>query len=70
MKEIGLFLLVIALWTSAQVLLKWGLAGFAGQKVDFPLLYPRPELLAGAGRDTPLGRGRSSLARRPLPLSS
>ena len=35
MKEIGLFLLVIALWTSAQVLLKWGLAGFAGQKVDF-----------------------------------
>ncbi len=34
MKEIGLFLLVIALWTSAQVLLKWGLAGFAGQKVD------------------------------------
>jgi len=35
MKEIGLFLLVIALWTSAQVLLKWGLAGFGGQKVDF-----------------------------------
>lgn len=34
MKEIGLFLLVIVLWTSAQVLLKWGLAGFAGQKVD------------------------------------
>ena len=34
MKEIGLFLLVIALWTSAQVLLKWGLAGFAGQKAD------------------------------------
>ncbi len=34
MKEIGLFLLVIALWTSAQVLLKWGLAGFAGQKVN------------------------------------
>jgi drug/metabolite transporter (DMT)-like permease len=35
MKEIALFLLVICLWTSAQVLLKWGLAGFAGQKVDF-----------------------------------
>jgi drug/metabolite transporter (DMT)-like permease len=35
MKEIGLFLLVIVLWTSAQVLLKWGLAGFAGQKVGF-----------------------------------
>jgi drug/metabolite transporter (DMT)-like permease len=34
MKEISLFLLVIALWTSAQVLLKWGLTGFAGQKVD------------------------------------
>ncbi len=34
MKEFGLFLLVIALWTSAQVLLKWGLTGFAGQKVD------------------------------------
>ena len=34
MKELGLFLLVIALWTSAQILLKWGLIGFAGQKVD------------------------------------
>jgi drug/metabolite transporter (DMT)-like permease len=34
MKEIGLFLLVIALWTSAQVMLKWGLADFAGQRVD------------------------------------
>jgi drug/metabolite transporter (DMT)-like permease len=34
MKEIGLFLLVIALWTSAQVLLKWGLTAFAGQKAD------------------------------------
>jgi drug/metabolite transporter (DMT)-like permease len=34
MKEISLFLLVIALWTSAQVLLKWGLTAFSGQKVD------------------------------------
>jgi len=50
MKEIGLFVLVIALWTSAQVLLKWGLAGFAGQKVDvhfFLRALSSPPVLAG-----------------------
>jgi drug/metabolite transporter (DMT)-like permease len=35
LKELGLFLLVIFLWTSAQVILKWGLAEFSGRTVNF-----------------------------------
>ncbi|MEW5901702.1 MAG: hypothetical protein AB1715_09600 [Acidobacteriota bacterium] len=34
MKELGLFVLCIALWTAAQIVLKWGLKDFAGQPVN------------------------------------
>jgi len=34
MKEAGLFLLLMLLWTAAQVLLKTGMRTFSGRKVD------------------------------------